>query len=186
MSIKDVLDHVAEHRRHIRGITCSGGECTLYAEFMTELFPIIHRQKLSCLIETNGALDFDQHRDLMDFCDGVMLDIKAADPVRHMELTGRDNRAVFKSAVTLARMGKLIEIRTVITRADYGARETVEKAAAVLAPYLGKNDIAYRLIPFRLFGVRREYRRLGIPSRELMEELRALALACGFTKVIIS
>ncbi|MDR2663051.1 MAG: YjjW family glycine radical enzyme activase [Treponema sp.] len=186
MSIKDVLDHVMEHRRYIRGITCSGGECTLYAEFMTELFPLIRRQKLSCLIETNGTLNFDGHRDLMDCCDGVMLDIKAADPGRHRELTGRDNGAVFKSAAVLARMGKLLEIRTLVTRADYGARETVKKAAAVLAPYLGKSDIAYRLIPFRVFGVRREYRGLGTPSREFMEDLQTLALACGFPKVIVS
>jgi len=181
MSVKDVLDHIKEHRSHIRGITCSGGECTLFAEFMAGLFPVLRHQGLSCLIETNGTLDFEKHRDLLDCCDGVMLDIKAADPEKHIALTGRDNEPVFHSAVALAKMGKLLEIRTVVMQTDFGVRETIEKAAAVLRPYLKKNDIRYRLIPFRVFGVRRENRRLGTPSPELMEELRQLALAQGLS-----
>ncbi|MDR2701309.1 MAG: YjjW family glycine radical enzyme activase [Spirochaetaceae bacterium] len=186
MSIKDVLDYTAGRLGQIRGITCSGGECTLYPEFMAELFPIIRRQKLSCLIETNGSVDLEKQGDLMKYCDGVMLDIKAANPVKHQELTGHSNEQVFKNAEFLARTGKLVEIRTVITRTDYGAEETVEKAAALLRPYLKKNDIAYRLIPFRVFGVRREYRRLGTPSPEKLEGLRSLAESCGFTQVFVS
>jgi pyruvate formate lyase activating enzyme len=186
MSIKDVLDHVMEHSRKIRGITCSGGECTLYAEFMTDLFPVIRRQGLSCLIETNGTLDFEKHRDLLEHCNGVMLDIKAADPALHMELTGSGNAEVFRSALVLARMGKLTEVRTVVTGADYGARETVEKTARMLKSYLAKSDIRYRLIPFRVYGVRREYRNLGTPSRQFLEELRDVAVSGGFTRVLIS
>jgi pyruvate formate lyase activating enzyme len=186
MSIKDVLDHTAGKIKHIAGITCSGGECTLHTEFMTELFPIMRRQKLSCLIETNGAANFEKLRDLMDNCDGVMLDIKAADPVKHQELTGRSNDQVFKTAEFLARTGKLIEVRTLITKKDYGAEETIKKTSSLLRPYIGIYDIAYRLIPFRVFGVRREYRRLGSPSREQLEQLRSLALACGFGRVYIS
>jgi len=186
MSVKDVLDHTAGLFRQIRGITCSGGECTLYMDFMAELFSAMRRQKFNCLIETNGTANFEEHGELMECCDGVMLDIKAADPVKHEELTGRGNEQVFKSAEYLARTGKLIEVRTLVTDADYGAEETVEKTAALLRPYLEKYDIAYRLIPFRVFGVRREYRRLGTPSREKLEQLQNLALACGFTQVFIS
>jgi len=186
MSIKDVLDYTAGRLGQIQGITCSGGECTLYPDFMAELFPIIRRQKKSCLIETNGSVDLEKQDELMKHCDGVMLDIKAADPDKHRKLTERGNEQVLKTAEFLARTGKLIEVRTVITRADYGAEETIEKAAELLRPYIKKNDIAYRLIPFRVFGVRREYRRLGTPSREKMESLRTLAESCGFTQVFVS
>ena len=186
MSIKDILDHLAGILKRIQGITCSGGECSLYIDFLTELFPIIRHQKRSCLIETNGAIDFGKHSDLMDCCDGIMLDIKTADPEKHQELTGRSNEMVFKNAEFLAQTGKLLEVRTLITRADYGAEETIAKTAKLLRPYINKFDIAYRLIPFRVFGVRREYRRLGSPSRERLEQLRSLALSCGFTRVFIS
>ena len=186
MAIKDVLDYVAERRKFITGITCSGGECTLYAEFLSELLPILRHQKLGCLIETNGSLDFEKHPELLNACDGVMLDIKASDNVKHRILTGRGNDQVFKNACFLAQNGKLAEVRTLITRVDFGAEDTVIKTANLLRPYLKKYDIAYRLIPFRVFGVRREFRGLGTPSRQRMEELRALAFSCGFTRVFIS
>ena len=186
MSIKDVLDYISPRAGSIRGITCSGGECTLYSEFMTELFPILQHQKLSCLIETNGEADFEKYSELLDFCNGVMLDIKTADPDKHRELTGRGNDQVFRSAEILAQRKKLIEVRTLITAEDWEAEKTITKTANLLRPYIKKNDITYRLIPFRVFGVRREFRNLGIPSREQMENLRNLALASGFTRVLIS
>jgi len=186
MSIKDILDLVAEKRRQIKGITCTGGECTLYAEFLTELFPIIRHQKLSCLIETNGSLDFEKHSDMLDFCSGVMLDIKTSDNEKHEQLTGRGNEQVLRSARYLAQQGKLIEVRTLITGADYGAEETIVKTANLLRAYIKKYDITYRLIPFRVFGVRQEFRGLGTPSREKMESLRNLALSCGFERVLVS
>ena len=186
MNIKDILDYIAIRRKQIKGITCSGGECTLHAEFLTELFPILRFQKLSCLIETNGSLDFQNVKELLDFCDGVMLDVKAADPAGHEKLTGWSNEQVFKNAYFLARIGKLSEVRTLVTGVDYGAEETIIKTANLIRPYIKKHDIAYRLIPFRVFGVRREFRSLGIPSREKMESLRTLALSSGFTRVFIS
>jgi pyruvate formate lyase activating enzyme len=186
MSIKDVLDYITPRRSDIKGITCSGGECTLYAEFMTELLPILRGQKLGCLIETNGSLDFEKHSELLDACDGVMLDIKASDSKKHEELTGRGNDQVFKSARYLAQKEKLKEVRTLVTQTDFGAEDTIKKTAALLRAYIKRNDIAYRLIPFRVFGVRREFRGLGTPPREKMEELRKLALSCGFPRVYIS
>ncbi|MCL1814096.1 MAG: hypothetical protein FWG29_11340, partial [Treponema sp.] len=105
---------------------------------------------------------------------------------KHEELTGRGNAQVFKSAHFLARTGKLIEVRTLITQADFGAEETVIKTANLLRPYIKEYDIAYRLIPFRVFGVRREFRNLGTPSHEKMEKLRTIAVSCGFTRVFIS
>jgi pyruvate formate lyase activating enzyme len=115
-----------------------------------------------------------------------MLDIKASDNEKHEKLTGRGNDQVLKSAKYLAAKGKLVEVRTLITAADFGAEETITKTAGLLRPYLKKYDIAYRLIPFRVFAVRREFRNLGVPPREKMEKLRNLALSCGFTQVLIS
>jgi pyruvate formate lyase activating enzyme len=184
MDIKGVMERIMVNRPHIQGITCSGGECTLQADFMAALFPLVKKIGLSCLIDTNGTVDFEQMPDLMECCDGVMLDIKAADPETHEALTGAGNEEVLRSAVALANMGKLVEIRTVVSAADFGARETVDSVTRILKPYA--ENVMYRLIPFRVYGVRREYRRLGAPSPSTLEELRLLALANGFKNVIIS
>ena len=137
-------------------------------------------------METNGSLDFEKHKELLDYCDGVMLDIKAADPAKHEELTGRGNEQVFKNAEFLAKENKLVEVRTLITGTDYGEEETIIKTASLLRPFIKKNAIALKLIPFRVFGVRREFRSLGIPTQKKMDNLRVLAKSCGFKQVIIS
>jgi pyruvate formate lyase activating enzyme len=108
------------------------------------------------------------------------------DPEKHRSLTGADNRVIIQNAVFLAGMGKLAEVRTVITAADYGALETVDGVTRLLKPYLGKADIRYRLIPFRVYGVRKEYRNLGTPSRDFLEALQKLALVNGFRTVNIT
>jgi pyruvate formate lyase activating enzyme len=182
--LKEVTERIRKNRSSIEGITCSGGECTIQADFMTGLFPQVKEMGLSCLIDSNGAADFERMPDLMEYCDGVMLDIKAMDREKHVELTGAGNEQVLHSAKALARMGKLSEIRTVVSAADSGARETVDGITRLLKPYGA--EIGYRLIPFRVYGVRREYRRMGAPSRSTMEELRGIALANGFKNVIIT
>ncbi|MDR2768207.1 MAG: YjjW family glycine radical enzyme activase [Treponema sp.] len=186
MSIKDILDRVKANGRRIRGITCSGGECMLQAEFMEALFPLVKKRGLGCLIDTNGSVDFNGQDELLAVCDGVMLDIKAVDKEKHRELTGWGNETALKNAVFLARRGKLTEVRTVVTTANYGALETVDVVTRLLRPYLAAQDIRYRLIPFRVFGVRREFRNLGTPSQPVMEELRALALSNGWRNVEIT
>ncbi|MDR1389424.1 MAG: YjjW family glycine radical enzyme activase [Treponema sp.] len=186
MSIKDILDRLKENGKRIRGITCSGGECMLQAEFMETLFPIVKEKGYSCLIDTNGSIDFEEQHNLLAVCDGVMLDIKAFDPQKHRELTGWGNETAVKNAVYLARRGKLAEVRTVVTTADYGARETVGAVTRLLRPYLAVQDIRYRLIPFRVYGVRREFRALGTPPQAVMEDLCREALDNGWRTVVVT
>ena len=74
-----LLDRVAETFPFIQGITVSGGECMLYADFLTEFFRLVKAAGKTCLIDSNGILDFRQYPELLQLCDGVMLDMKAID-----------------------------------------------------------------------------------------------------------
>jgi pyruvate formate lyase activating enzyme len=208
VSVKDILERLKKNAAAIEGVTCTGGECLLQGEFMAELFPQAKKitgsagKPLTCLIDTNGSLFikkpdspfgiFDSLRDveafpgLADSCDGVFLDIKSADDRIHRELAGGSSGAVLKAAAFLAEKGKLREVRTLVCKQDFAAAETVAAVAKLLAPYLEKTDIAYRLIPFRVYGVRKEHRKLGAPSRARLNELRRIALNNGFRTVFIS
>jgi pyruvate formate lyase activating enzyme len=177
------------NRPFIRGVTCSGGECTLYRDFLIDLFSRLKPAGLDCLIDSNGSLDFGEEPELLDLCNGVMLDIKTFDAAVHQELTGRDNGIVLRNAVFLAQTGKLAEIRTVVCARDYGARETIQGLAGLLKPLLSgrkAGGIPYRIIAFRPYGVREVYRRLGQPGQDFLEELKKLALSLGFDPVIVT
>lgn len=187
MTPEQVLREIEGCVPFVRGVTCSGGECTLYADFMTELFLGVKKLGLSCLIDSNGFVDLSrpEYSRLMALCDGVMLDIKAADPAIHRALTGQDNATVLRNAVWLAEQGKLPEIRTVVTATLLDNAGTVDTITKMLSPYLSRGPIRYRITGFRPFGVRPAYRDMGAPPREELERLAGMARDNGFTDVVV-
>lgn len=184
MTVEQVLARVEKNRPFIRGITCSGGECTRYADFMTALFAETKKLGLSNLIDSNGSLDFSQNPALMEHADGVMLDIKCYDREAHIALTGTDNDLVLKNARWLAERGLLPEVRTVVVPGVLPNEQTVEAVSCLLAPYQEKAPIRYKLIAFRPMGVRPAYRGYAVPNAAAMEGLAELARRCGMADVV--
>ena len=187
LSVEELEKRVLGNMPFIRGVTCSGGECTLYKNYITDLFGRLKRAGLSCLLDSNGStVDFSKEPELISVTDGVMLDIKAWNREDHAQLTGKDNNLVLENAVFLASILKLTEIRTVIARNHLNNKEIVMKAAKLLQPFLHQSSIRYRLIKFQPFGVRKEFQGLGTPGDEEMEELKCIARNYGFSDVIIT
>ena len=58
------------------GITVSGGEPLLQAEFLNELFDLCKKEDIHTVIDTSGSLWNDTIDKLLDKTDLVMLDIK--------------------------------------------------------------------------------------------------------------
>ena len=185
MSAEEIWEEIKDNLFFIRGITVSGGECTLQAEVVKELFTIAKSNGLSTLIDSNGSYDFKNHPELLAVTDGVMLDIKADNEERHRWLTGTSISPVLENLEYLAGVDKLEEIRTVCIPQQLNSEATIQVAAEILKPYLLKKDIRYKLIKYRHFGVRQEYRDYEEPTPEYMEELRALAEQSGFRNIVI-
>lgn len=192
MELEEVLQRIRKNRPFIKGITVSGGECTLQHEFLSALFKETKIMGLTNFIDTNGSLLLRDLPELLEVTDGVMLDIKATDVTSHIDLTGQDNKNVLENARFLASIGKLYELRTVVVEGDLFNEKTVEGVGDLLAPYIGTSSsgteertIRYKIIPFRPYGVREAYRYHKAPDAETMDKLKALALAKGFTEVIV-
>ena len=188
MTPEEVMDEVRTCMPFITGITTSGGECTLNKDFLVELFRLATKEGLTCLIDSNGSQDFSapEFKELIELSDGVMLDIKATDPEIHKEVCGMDNSVVLKNAEYLAGIGKLPEVRTVCAREHLHNEETVDTVSKMLAPYLDIRDIRYRIIRFRPFGVREEYKYLGSPDDDSMEHLKTIAMNNGFKNILLT
>lgn len=184
MTAEQVMEQVRRQMPYIRGITVSGGECTRQRDFLAELFTMAKAEGLHCLLDSNGTLDFAADAPLMAVTDGVMLDIKAFSPEDHRKVTGQDNELVLRNACYLASVGKLPEIRTVLTPGLFDGRTTVRKTAEMLAPYLKAGPIRYKLIRYRPMGVRKEYALYPTPELAYMEELKAMVCELGFTVAI--
>lgn len=183
MSVEEVVKEVKEVKDFIRGITVSGGECMEHAEFLLELFKEVKQLGLSCLIDSNGYFDFSEYPELLEVSDGVMLDVKASNPVFHKRITSIDNEAVLKNLIYLSEMNKLEEVRTVLLpNFPEQNRETVNFVSNHI-PIATR----YKLMRYRHYGVREEgvslFGKIMISDEEL-DYLTKLAKEKGLVNVI--
>ncbi len=165
------------------GVTASGGEASLQAKFVAELFRRVHRAGFNTCLDTNGGIRryTEDVLDLIAETDTFLLDLKAMDDAVHRELTGRSNRDTLAFARYLAERGKTMWIRLVVvptyTDGDENAvkmgefiRELGKSVARVeLLPYheLGKHKWAFFNDPYRLEHIRP-------PKPEVLARLRGI------------
>ena len=136
MTASEVLSALAPSRPFIRGLTVSGGECTLYPDFLTELFTLARAGGLGCLLDSNGMVPLAPLTGLMAVCDGVMLDVKAWEPAVHRALTGADNAPVKENLAFLSACGKLAEVRVVCAPDAVDVEAVLDGVAAVSYTHL--------------------------------------------------
>lgn len=100
------------------GVTVSGGEPLMQAEFVKELFTILKNNGVHTALDTSGAVftEADKHKfdGLLAVCDLVLLDIKHINCEEHKKLTGRPNRNILAFASYLSEIGKPMWIRHVL------------------------------------------------------------------------
>ena len=187
MSAEEVFQEASKNIPFIRGITVSGGECTLYPEFLRELGKLCKKKGIGFLLDSNGYYDFSKdEKDLLPYIDGVMLDIKAYNGEEHKRVTGFSNGEILKNMRILAEYDKLFEVRTVVVPGLFSGKDTVEKVSKELSPYVRKGQkIRYKIIAYREFGVREQYKQYESPDEEELKALKELAEQEGMQDIIL-
>ena len=184
MSVEDIMKRIRKLRPYIKGITTSGGECTLQKDFLIELFTEVRKLGLTCLIDSNGSLDFSQYPELLEVCDGVMLDVKASDFDFHNTLCAFDNHIVLKNLEYLLSVNKLYEVRTIIfPDRDKDNETTIRYVSEHI-----QDRCLYKIIKYRPFGVReKNLDRLSHfeTEQEYAQKYLDLALSLGAEKAFI-
>ncbi|GHV70170.1 radical SAM domain protein [Spirochaetia bacterium] len=183
MNAHDVIAEIAPSLPFIRGITVSGGECTLYPNFLQELGKLAKENKKTFFLDTNGNYDFSANPELLSLCDGIMLDIKAS-PADGEKVTGQRDYNMFGTAEFLAGAGKLYEIRTVVSPGLFDAAALVDETCRRIAPI--NKSVQYKLIRYRPNGVRPSAASvLAAPEDLLMEKLAAICGGYGIKAVVV-
>ena len=184
MKMEEVVAEVRKGLPFIRGITVSGGECMLQADFVTALFQAVKRlaqetgHPLSCLIDSNGTIPFARYPELMACCDGVMLDVKAWDGAVYHRLTGaKDNEVVKENLRWLLANDKLTEVRIVCLPDRVDIENNLRNIAKTF-DFIGKKA-PVRLLRFRPHGVVGELANHSMPTDEQMSSYLRLAQALG-------
>lgn len=116
-------DVIADYQKNIQylkssGITVSGGEPLVQADFVAELFKKAKSLNIHTVLETSGVL-FDKANTakidkVIENVDLILLDIKHIDPVEHNKITGHPNSQILDFARYLSDKKIPVWIRYVV------------------------------------------------------------------------
>jgi pyruvate formate lyase activating enzyme len=156
MTVDEVLDEVEQDASFYResggGITVSGGECQLQADFLAALLSEAHERGINTAIETAGNVAWSFMEKVLPHVDTVLHDHKLTDPERHRKWCGVDNRLIranFKKAYETF-PEKTFIARTPVIPGVNDDEDHIRAVLALIRPH--KNVIDYELLPYHRFG----------------------------------
>lgn len=145
------------------GITATGGEPLVQAEFLAQLFKLAKSKGVhTCLDTSAGVYDPNSHEKIdeaLKYTDLVMLDIKHIDNDCHKKLTGIGNRNILAFAEHIRDLGIPVWIRHVVVP---GITDKYEELFA-LGEYLSdlSNLKALDVLPYHDMA-KTKYQELGL------------------------
>lgn len=167
------------------GITVSGGEPLLQAEFAAELFRLCHEQGINTCLDTSGCLWNPAVEALLGNTDRVLLDIKYTQEELYREHVGCSLRGVLDFLGRLNERHIPVTLRQVIIPTLNDDAQNVRALGQIAAEHACVDKI--ELLPFRkICQVKYDamqktfpFSHLPEPSVEQMNRLRALLGSFG-------
>lgn len=120
MSVDEIFNDFSKYKSFYKtgGITVSGGEPLLQLPFLIELFKKFKSEGIHTCIDTSAACynvrENDKFKELMEYTDLVLLDIKQINDEKHKVLVGSSNKKVLDFAKFLDELGVKVNTRHVL------------------------------------------------------------------------
>ncbi|WP_172250280.1 pyruvate formate-lyase-activating protein [Saccharibacillus deserti] len=173
MTVEEVLSEIEPYLNYYRssggGLTISGGEPTLQAAFVAEIFRAVKKRwGLHTTLDSNGFNNPEKIQYLMDVTDLVLLDIKHIDNGKHKVLTGVSNEQTLRTARWLSEHGKKMWIRHVFVPGIHEDENNLRDLGSFIGTLQGVEK--FEILPYHQMGIYkwkelgREYPLEGVPS----------------------
>ena len=93
------------------GVTLSGGECTLQADFCAEFLKKLKERNINTAVDTCGFAKKSDLDKIIPYTDVFLYDVKAIDEDVHIKCTGKSNKKILENLKYLDDCGARIEVR---------------------------------------------------------------------------
>lgn len=202
-NLEDLVREVVKDKAYFDtsggGVTISGGEPGLQAEFAAEFLQRMKERGIQTAFDTCGLVSRKALERILPYSTIVLFDIKEIDPDRHLEMTGGridkilENLLYIRDFINSHVHPKTLWIRTPIIPGATDREENIRGIGRFLAENLGKALHRWELCAFNNL-CRDKYFRLGLPWRfgesdlvreSKMEKLTAVAGKSGVNPDII-
>lgn len=114
-TVEEVLEEVLKDRVFYKnsggGVTLSGGEPLLYADFVEALLIKLKEENIHTALDTCGAVDFKVLEKTAPYTDLFLYDLKSMDDDKHILYTGVSNKGIIDNLIRLSKIHGNINLR---------------------------------------------------------------------------
>ena len=162
------------------GVTVSGGEPLMQAEFVTELFAKLKSVGIRTALDTSGCVWNNAAAELLAVTDLALLDHKYADPADYRRFTGAEQESAERFLSELEARSVPTWLRRVIIPGKSDSEQSVRALNRLANRFSCIRKV--ELLPFRNFCAEK-YTAMGIPfpladtrppAQDVMDRLNAL------------
>jgi len=193
MSVSGIFEEIEKDRLFYKnsggGVTLSGGEPLLQAEFSLKLLEECKERNINTVVETSGYARWEILEKALEYLDLVLYDIKQIDPVKHKTFTGVSNELILGNLEKLVGTGVPVNIRLPLIPSYNDQVSDLEKTVNFLKR-LGTKKI--EMMPYNEFGeskwncLGKEYKLNGVKPQsnlaiqQIIDKLKSLKLKILF------
>lgn len=166
------------------GVTVSGGEPLLQAEFTAQLFRLLHNEGIKTALDTSGAVSGEYVKSVLENTDLVMCDIKFPTREMYKKFCGGDFDKVMEFLRLTESVGVPLWVRHVVVSGITDSAENISQISKLARSF--SNHKKTELLPFKKL-CESKYEDLNIPFPlkdvpECTEEtVKKLSEICGIT-----
>ncbi len=159
------------------GITVSGGEPLMQADFVKEVFKLCHNEGINTCLDTSGCVMNDEVKNLLKHTDRVLLDIKYTDGELYKKHVGCEMEKAIEFLDYLNKEKIPVTLRQVVIPTLNDNEENIIKLKQIADSHECVDKI--ELLPFRKLcqikydnmGIDFPFKDIPEPSKDTMESL---------------
>jgi pyruvate formate lyase activating enzyme len=183
----EIEDDIPFYEESSGGVTFSGGEPLIQADFVLALLRACKKKGLHTAVDTCGHVPWEIFDRIREHVDLFLYDLKLIDDARHREFTAASNTLILKNLQALSQLGHRIVLRLPIVPGITDGEENIRQIGTFAASLPHFDDID--VLPYYHAAVEK-YRRLNRvyslpevrpPSDERMAQIRQMLRECGLS-----
>ena len=162
VTVEEVLREVLKDRLFYSGssggVTVSGGEPLRQSEFVKELFRKCKQEGINTCLDTCGYASSKVLRDVLQFTDNVLFDLKHMDIDKHREFTGVENACIKENAEIVCESNADVLFRIPLIDGVNSSQDNIRRTAEFIKSLGDSKKV--ELLPYHRLGVGK-YKMLG-------------------------
>lgn len=190
-SVESILTIIDKERVFINqskgGVTFSGGEPLLQAEFLTEVLKACNLNGYHTAVDTSGYSSLEKIKEILPYTDLFLFDLKHLDETKHFQATGVSNIGILENLRFLLSSGKDVMLRIPIIPGYNDDKEYLESLRDYIMSIKTASLKRINLLPFHKIGASKykrfnmTYKMEGIepPGKDEMLRMKELLMETG-------